>query len=216
MFRKLRDAKSPSKEKATFIVVVSGLPRSGTSMMMKMLAEGGALLLVDSIRGADDDNPNGYFEFEPVKQLAEGQNEWLAGAEGKVIKVISALLEYLPQDHRYKIIFMEREIKEILASQQKMLSHRRQEARISDAEMEAKFREHLAAAKYWLARQPNMDVLYIDYNKMVSDPEDPCRAVAGFIDFPLELSKMCSVPNQLLYRNRAAKSGQSASEQARG
>jgi sulfotransferase family protein len=204
MLRKLLARQPDGKDPAQPVLVVSGLPRSGTSMMMKMLAEGGVPAMVDSIRGADDDNPNGYFEFEPVKQLAEGQHQWLADAAGKVVKVISALLEYLPENRRYKIIFMEREIREVLSSQQKMLSHRREEAKFSDDEMEEKFREHLKATKYWLARQPNMDVLYVDYNKMLSDPEDYCRAIAGFVGLPLDIAKMRSVPNERLYRNRAA------------
>src|SRR5688500_14658920 len=97
------------------IVVVSGLPRSGTSMMMKMLAEGGLPILTDEIRRADDDNPNGYFELEVVRKLKEGNVEWLQEANGKVVKVISALLEHLPQQYPYRIIFMERDLKEVLA-----------------------------------------------------------------------------------------------------
>ena len=121
------------------IVIVSGLPRSGTSMMMKMLAEGGLPVLTDAIRSADDDNPNGYFELEVVRKLKEGNFEWLKEANGKVVKVISALLEHLPQQYSYKIIFMEREPKEVLASQKKMLDHRGevagQRADLLDAEL---------------------------------------------------------------------------------
>ena len=124
-------------------------------------------LVSDSIRNADDDNPNGYFEFEPVKQLSEGQNEWLVEADHKVVKIISALLEYLPAGHHYKIIFMERDIKEILASQRKMLNRRKEESKISDEEMEDQFHKHLADTKYWLARQSNMEVLYVDYNQLM-------------------------------------------------
>ena len=119
-----RPAKAP---KAPTIIVVSGLPRSGTSMMMKMLAEGGLPVVSDSIRSADEDNPNGYFEFEPVKALAEGRHDWLADADHKTVKIVSALLEHLPPDYHYKILFMERETKEILASQQKMLVRRSEE-----------------------------------------------------------------------------------------
>jgi hypothetical protein len=201
MLKKLFGTKSSQKEGNKTIIVVSGLPRSGTSMMMKMLAEGGAPVMTDSIRSAD--NPNGYFEFEPVKQLTEGQNQWIADAGGKVVKVISALLEHLPEDHHYKIIFMEREIKEVLASQKKMLSHRNEQSRIGDAEMEQQFQQHLTATKYWLARQPNIDVLYVDYNKMISSPHNYCQAVADFIALPVDISKMRSVPNERLYRNRA-------------
>lgn len=185
------------------IIVVSGLPRSGTSMMMKMLADGGLQTVTDAQRGADEDNPNGYFEYEPVKQLAEGQARWLAQAGGKAIKVVSALLEHLPPAHHYKVIFMEREIGEVLSSQRKMLSHRREASEISDAEMEGQFRKHLAAIKYWLARQPNIEVLYVDYNRMLASPGEDCQAVADFIGLPVDVEKMRSVPNERLYRNRA-------------
>jgi hypothetical protein len=204
MLKKLLRPDAAQKAKPQTIIVVSGLPRSGTSMMMKMLAEGGLPILTDAIRAADEDNPNGYFELEQVKQLAEGQRAWLAEADGKIVKVISALLEHLPGEHHYKILFMERQIAEILASQQKMLARRNETSKVSDAEMEAQFREHLKAIKYWLARQPNMEVLYVDYNRMMADPDAYCQKIADFISLPLDVAKMRSVPNERLYRNRAS------------
>ncbi len=203
MFHKLLRP-APSKPEPRPIVVVSGLPRSGTSMMMKMLVEGGLPLVTDSIRAADEDNPNGYFEFEPVKALSDGGATWLADAGGKVVKVVSALLEHLPPGQHYRILFMERDLKEILASQQKMLARRQEQSKTGDAEMEAQFREHLAAIKYWLARQPNLDVLYVDYNRMMADPDAYCQQIADFLRLPLDVARMRSVPNQRLYRNRAA------------
>ena len=134
------------------IVVVSGLPRSGTSMMMKMLTEGGMSAVVDSLRQADEDNPNGYFEIESSKSLKDGDKKWLYEAQGKVVKVISYLLEFLPDDLSYDVIFMEREISEVLASQSTMLQRRNETPALSDVEMEAQFREHLRAVKYWTAR----------------------------------------------------------------
>ncbi len=186
------------------ITVVSGLPRSGTSMMMKILAEGGLSIVTDELRTADDDNPNGYFELETVKQMSAGNVEWLANACGKVVKVISALLEYLSSQYSYKVIFMEREIKEILASQQKMLRRRNETSQISGAEMEAQFRKHLSVVKPWLMRQPNMDVLYVSYNALMSGPEPQCKRVVEFIHAPLNLSRMLEVPSAALYRNRAS------------
>lgn len=185
------------------IIVVSGLPRSGTSMMMKILAEGGLSIVTDELRTADEDNPNGYYELETVKQLPTGNAEWLSNAGGKVVKVISALLEHLPTQHSYQIIFMEREIKEILASQRKMLARRDEITQIDDAEMEAQFRKHLSFVKPWLARQPNMDVIYVSYNALISDPEPICRRVVEFVHAPLEINRMLSVPKGELYRNRA-------------
>lgn len=188
------------------IVVVSGLPRSGTSMMMKMLEQGGLQVVTDSLRTADDDNPNGYYEFEVVKQMPSGQTAWLDGAQGKVVKVISALLEYLPAKYHYKVIFMERAIGEVLASQRKMLSNRQEEATIGDAEMQEQFQKHVAAAKYWLARQPNLSVLYVDYNKMLAAPDPLCQTIADFLDMGLDVEKMRAVPSERLYRNRAPRS----------
>ncbi len=206
MFKKVFSPRTSSKPKAQNVIVVSGLPRSGTSMMMKMLAEGGLPVLTDSIRTADEDNPNGYFELEVVKQLAEGQKTWLANADHKLVKVISALLEHLPPENHYKVLFMERQIPEILASQRKMLARRNETSNISDAEMEAQFREHLKVIKYWLARQPNMEVMYVDYNRMMADPDQYLQKIVDFVDLPLDIARMRAVPNEGLYRNRAASS----------
>jgi predicted ATPase len=194
-FGKIAEPKKP-------IVVVSGLPRSGTSMMMKMLAEGGLSVVTDAIRSADDDNPNGYFELEAVKQMSAGNVAWLDEAGGRVVKVISALLEHLPSQYLYKVIFMEREIKEVLASQKKMLVNRQEESTISDGEMEEQFRKHVAAVKAWLVRQPNMEVLYVSYNAMVNEPSSLCKKVIDFLELPLDYNRMLAVPNERLYRNR--------------
>ncbi len=201
MLKLFSSKKKPAKKQP--IVVVSGLPRSGTSMMMKMLAEGGLSIVTDALRAADDDNPNGYFEFERVKQMSAGDRQWLGESGGKVVKVISALLEHLPAGYSYKVIFMERAIKEILASQQKMLVNRNEANKITDDEMEKQYRAHLAAVKPWLARQPHMDVLYVDYNKMMTEPEPICAKIIEFLGLPLNLDKMKAVPNARLYRNRA-------------
>jgi sulfotransferase family protein len=188
------------------IIVVSGLPRSGTSMMMKILAEGGLPVIADQSRIADEDNPNGYFELEMVKQMAEGNVAWLADAGGKAVKVISGLLEHLPQGYSYKVIFMEREIKEILASQRKMLAHRNEELKSNDGEIEQQFQRHLSALKPWLARRPNMEVLYVSYNALLAYPEPLCRRLIEFTNMPLDLDRMVSVPSKNLYRNRVFRS----------
>jgi hypothetical protein len=173
-------------------------------MMMKMLAAGGLPVVTDEIRSADVDNPNGYFELETVKQMPDGNVAWLADAGGKVVKVISALLEYLPPGHSYKIIFMEREINEILASQRKMIERRNEASPVGDAQIEQQFRRHLSVLKTWLVRQPNMEVLYISYNALIADPEPFCRRVLEFVHMPLDLERMLTVPRKDLYRNRAS------------
>jgi hypothetical protein len=173
-------------------------------MMMKILAEGGLPIVTDQSRTADEDNPNGYFELEVVKQMSEGNVAWLADAGGKAVKVISALLEHLPQQYSYKVIFMEREIKEILASQRKMLGHRNEELKSNDVEIEQQFQRHLSALKPWLVRQPNMEVLYVSYNALIADPQPLCRRLIEFTNMSLDLGRMLSVPKKDLYRNRAS------------
>ena len=184
------------------IIVVSGLPRSGTSMMMKMLAEGGLSTVVDSLRQADEDNPNGYFEIEQVKALKDGEKAWIYDARGKVVKVISYLLEFLPNDLEFNVIFMDREIHEVLASQKKMLEHRNEVSAISDEDMEKQYREHLKAVRYWLPRQPNMRVLYVKYDQMVKSPQTLVPSIIEFLEHPLNVEAMVAVPNPTLYRNR--------------
>jgi len=196
-------ARQNQKKTSEKIIIVSGLPRSGTSMMMKMLAEGGVPAVVDSLREADEDNPNGYFEIESSKKLKDGEKKWLYTAHGKAVKVISYLLEFLPDDLSYDVIFMEREIGEVLASQRKMLQRRNDVSTLSDAEMEAQFREHLRAVKYWAARKSNMRILFVKYSEMVAAPETLCKSIIDFLEIPLDLKAMQSVPSQSLYRNRS-------------
>lgn len=192
--------KSAEKQK---VVVVSGLPRSGTSMMMQMLAKGGLSIVTDALRKADVDNPKGYYEIEQSKKLKDGDTRWLYEAQGRAVKVISYLLEYLPDDLAYDVIFMQRKIPEILASQRKMLQHRNEASSITDDEMAQQFQEHLKAVKYWIARKPNMRVLYVDYNDVVNEPEPLCTTLVEFLELPLDLKSMQAVPLRSLYRNRA-------------
>ena len=172
-------------------------------MMMKMIAEGGVQVVSDGIREKDIDNPNGYFELENVKQLPQGDFAWLEDAGGKVVKVISSLLEYLPLEYSYKVLFMEREIMEVLASQQKMLTNRNEENPIEDEKIKQDFQNHLLAVKSWLVRQPNMDILYVNFNAIMADPGPFCNKIVEFLDIPLDTASMLEVPNKELYRNRA-------------
>jgi hypothetical protein len=184
------------------IVIVSGLPRSGTSMMMRILAEGGLPVITDELRRPDLDNPNGYFEFETVRQMSEGNVDWLANANGKAVKVISALLEYLPSNYSYKIIFLERDIREILESQRKMLAHRNEKATGAEAEIELQIQKHLSVMKPWLVRQPNIEVLFVNYNTLMTKPEPLCEQITEFLELPLNQTRMLAVPDKQLYRNR--------------
>lgn len=205
----MQDAQKPSVGDASIpaqspVIVVSGLPRSGTSMMMKMLEAGGATVMVDNLRTADNDNPEGYYEFERVKKLDKGDTAWVAEASGKVIKVISALLEFLPPDQQYQVLFMQRRIEEVLASQQKMLKRRGEAGgQISDAQMAQLFARHVAGVRAWLAGQRNFSVLEVDYNGLLADPAPQVHAIVEFLNAGLDEGKMMAVVKPDLYRNRA-------------
>jgi hypothetical protein len=185
------------------ITIVSGLPRSGTSMMMKMLAAGGLPPLTDEIRSADRDNPEGYYEFERVKQLDKGDTAWLPEARGRAVKVISALLRHLPPGYEYRILFMRRSTEEILASQTKMLIRRGEPVdRVSDEELAALYEKHLQQVYAWLESQPHVAVLDVSYNQLVEQPEVALVAVNRFLGGSLDVKKMCRVVDARLYRNR--------------
>lgn len=191
------------KPKTQFVTVVSGLPRSGTSMMMKMLEAGGLVALTDELRTADVDNPKGYYEFERVKKLSQGDTEWLPLAEGKVVKIISALLRFLPPSHEYRVVFMRRHMSEILASQRKMLAHRGEDAqKMDDEEMSQSFEKHLLQVEQWLASQANVSVLYVHYTDLVTAPEAQAKKLNDFLGLGLDVAKMAEVVDPHLYRNR--------------
>lgn len=186
------------------VIVVSGLPRSGTSMMMKMLEAGGLPVLIDGLRAADTDNPEGYYELERVKGLDKGDTAWVADARGHGVKVISALLEFLPPTQEYRVIFMHRRIEEVLRSQRKMLAHRGENnSGVSDAEMAILFAKHVEKVQAWMRQQPNFRVLDVNYNALLADPLPYVRAVNQFLGNTLDERRMAEVVNPDLYRNRA-------------
>jgi len=188
------------------ITIVSGLPRSGTSMMMKMLTAGGLELLTDNIRAADEDNPKGYFEFERVKQI-ENDKAWLEDARGRVVKLISALLKHLPSAYNYKVIFMRRAMPEILASQRQMLIRRGEPAdTVPDDKMAAMFNKHVAQVESWLAAQPNIDVLYVSYNEVMKDSRPHAERINVFLGGSLKVDEMVSVVDRGLYRQQHLRS----------
>ncbi len=206
LFSSLFGKQDAGKKKTQPVVIVSGLPRSGTSMMMKMLEAGGMALVIDGIRTADEDNPKGYYEFERVKQLDKGDAEWVADARGKAVKVISALLEHLPADSEYKVLFMNRKMPEVLASQRKMLKRRDEKSEISDEKLAELLDKHVKQVKAWLARQPNFEMLDLDYNAMLTDPEPWAVRINAFLGGKLDARAMVEVVDPNLYRNRAQES----------
>ena len=186
-----------------FVTVVSGLPRSGTSMMMKMLDAGGIPPITDHVRSADEDNPKGYYEFERVKKMPEGDKAWVSEARGKSVKVISALLEHLPPEYPYKVLFMRRQIEEILASQKQMLIRSDKPTdKVSDEQLAEMYRKQLAKVEAWLNGQPNITVLNVDYNAMLRDPRPYLAEINRFLGDRLDLEKMAEVVDPALYRQR--------------
>ena len=171
-------------------------------MGMKILEAGGIPPLTDHIRTPDDDNPKGYFEFERVKKLKEGDTAWLPEASGKAVKVIAALLTHLPSDYEYRVLFMSRKIEEILASQAKMLENRGEESKVDDDTMGTLFAKHLQQVHAWMNSQPNLLYLELDYNTMMDDPVPYVRRINQFLGVNLDEEKMVAVIDPSLYRQR--------------
>ena len=193
----------PDFERKRPIVVVSGLPRSGTSMMMRMLEAGGLPPLTDYQRTADDDNHRGYYEFERVKKLKEGDTLWLPAAEDKAVKIIAALLPYLPPAYRYRVIFMRRAMPEILASQRRMLVNRGEDpGKFSDEELATLFEKHLTHVYSWMNRQTNIERIDVNYNELLERPAAFAALVNRFLDNRLDESKMIQVVDDRLHRQR--------------
>jgi len=186
------------------IVVVSGLPRSGTSMAMKMLDAGGVPTLTDGIRAADESNPKGYFEFEPVKALDKnGDISWLGSARGRAVKIISFLLTFLPETFDYRVIFMDRDIDEVLASQEKMLIARGEQDGPADApHMRDAYRRHLEKVERFLRSRACFATLHVGYSGVIADPAREAQRIATFLDRDLDVERMAAVADRALYRNR--------------
>lgn len=185
------------------VTIVSGLPRSGTSMMMRMLEAGGMIPLTDGERVADTDNPKGYYELERVKRLPQGDYGWIEQAQGKVVKIISALLIQLPSSYRYRVIFMRRALPEILASQRKMLTHREEDPdRLTDEQLTAMYERHLEGTFRWMNERPNVEWIETSFNEMHADPGPTVTRLLEFLREPLDRARMESVVDPKLYRQR--------------
>ena len=183
------------------ITIVSGLPRSGTSLMMQMLAAGGLPLLTDRERKPDIDNPHGYCEWEPIKLLPKDPNR-IDEAEGKAVKVISQLLLSLPQGRSYKLIFMERPLPEVLASQDEMLKRRGSIQSVDPARLTSAFRDHMREVVDWLDRRTDIPVCRMGYRKVLSDPTASAKTIRDFLGLDLNVEAMALRVDPSLYRNR--------------
>lgn len=184
------------------IIVVSGMPRSGTSLMMQTLAAGGVPVFTDEKRAADAHNYQGYFEHEAVKTL-EKDNRWLENVKGQALKIVSPLLRYLPEMHNYKIIFMERNIGEIILSQNAMLKKNgKGPGRISDIRLHELYAKEIRSVKSWMDAQSNIDVLYVHYADLIRDAVSQARRLENFLDRRFDVPKMAAVADKKMYRSK--------------
>lgn len=180
------------------IVIVSGLPRSGTSLMMQMINSGGIGALTDKKREADISNPKGYFEYEPVMTLFK-DNTWMDIAQNKSIKIVAPLLKHIHPKFRYKVIFMQRDLNEILISQQKMLN---KDTKTLSLNLFNSYKEQLQQIEVWKEKEPGVELIYVDYKEVINNPKLICEQIEQFIAQPLNKEKMIKCVDKSLYRNK--------------
>ncbi|WP_203294207.1 alkaline phosphatase family protein [Luteirhabdus pelagi] len=180
------------------ITVVSGLPRSGTSLMMQMLDKGGVDILQDEKREADVSNPKGYYEYEPVMSLYK-DNSWLTDAQDKGLKIVAPLLKHLDKKFRYKIIFMNRDLNEVIQSQQKMIGKKPEEFPIT---LYNKYQKMLSNVNIWNKKEPGVEILYVNYTEVLKNPKPVLERIERFLGISLDKEAMKNCIDTSLYRNR--------------
>lgn len=185
-----------------FVTIVSGAPRSGTSLLMQMLAAGGAPILSDGVRAADADNPRGYLEFESVKRTKQDPS-WLALAVGKAVKMVYRLLKDLPAGYEYRVIFLERNLDEVLRSQAKMLArHGEPPSADEQLRLRALFEKELTECRAWLERAPGFRQLVVPFGGLIDAPLEQAQRVSSFLEWDLNLAAMAKAVDPALHRNR--------------
>lgn len=184
-------------------IIVSGLPRSGTSLVMAMLAAGGVSAHTDGHRPADADNPNGYWELEAVKHLATDPS-WLAAAAGRAVKIVVPLVRLLPTDprHRFAVILLERDLDEVLASQAAMLERKGLKPVLAAAQMKPALARQWEESRQVLAHRPNVDLHLMAHRQLLADPAAAAVQLAGFLGLPMDPGAMAAVVDPMLYRQR--------------
>lgn len=184
------------------ITIVSGLPRTGTSLMMQMIHAGGIPALTDRVRASDEDNQKGYFELEAVKRTKK-DDSWLAEAAGRVVKMVHLLLYDLPGNHQYRVVFMRRDLREVVRSQGVMLARRGTDgARLTDEQLIGAYEGQLTKIQRWLDEQPNFQVHQVSYNSLMSDPPPAVTAIRTFLGGELDGDAMLASIDPSLYRQR--------------
>jgi hypothetical protein len=173
--------------------------------MMQMLVAGGLPPLTDGLRSADENNPKGYFEWEAAKSLKQNP-EAIAAAEGKVVKIISALLMHLPATHEYRVLFMIRPLEEVVASQNRMLERLGKDVpRTPTATVVGAFQKHLEEMDGWLSSKPYLSLLRIEHSAVLASPREESERIARFVGMPLNVDEMSQRVERSLYRERAEK-----------
>ena len=198
-----QESQSTPSEGHRFITIVSGLPRSGTSLMMRMLNVGGIPALCDEHRTPDADNPNGYYEFESVKSI-QNYGDWIDRAVGHSVKMVYNLLEHLPKDREYRVVFMRRQIDEIIQSQRAMLLRNGIKTEIPDEEIKELFERVLRQFYSWLPSQTHLKLINVSYNELLSRPASTIAQINRHLGYSLDTEAMAQVIDHSLYRNRAA------------
>jgi hypothetical protein len=172
-------------------------------MTMAMLAEGGMPCLVDGVRQSDVDNPKGYYEFERAKTLEKDENTgWLREARGKAVKIVSPLLKSLPEGNTYNILFMLRDLDEVLASQKKMMERRGDLHDVSDDRMKKIYQGHLVAVDSLLRERSDATVKYLEFRKVISHARETAEEIRDFVNLDLDVVRMAAAVDSGLYRNR--------------
>ncbi len=194
------------QDSSPFITVVSGYPRSGTSMMMQMLHAGGLpALYSESFRPADERNPRGYYELEAALKMGsqDQTTDWVAEARGKAVKVIAYQLKYLPAEFDYRIIFMRRRVADVIASSGdfKLLN---KESPLSEQEKLLAYKTEYVIYEAWLLKQRRLPSLFLSYNDLLESPAAPVARICHFLGLPLDAEKMIAAIDPALYRNRSS------------
>jgi len=185
------------------ITIVSGLPRSGTSLMMQMLEKGGMDILTDGHRKPDENNTRGYFEVEKVKTLQK-DNSWLNEAEGKAVKIIVQLLPFVSPDFDYSVIYMIRPVEEILRSQTRIISNLYKEKKTLAPEiLEKTFAKQVRRVQQWMEAHPRIQTLYIFYPEVLHHPLNQARTIQQFLGLELDVKSMASAVDASMWHQKS-------------
>ena len=192
----------PDPDQQKSIVVVSGLPRSGTSLMMQILEAAGIPILTDPTREPDPSNPNGYYELDAVKGTARDA-AWLATAPGHAVKVIHALLPHLPNPYRYKVLLMQRDVKEVVTSQNQMLEALGDDQPpLPDGRLEAIFEQQMNETRQRLDREAHFDWIEVAHAGLFHDAERELQCVQSFLGLSGDIKTLLAAIDPALYRTR--------------